>query len=117
MEDRNTTIDFLRGFAMLIMVAIDVTAFYLSQKTTYLVWDYTHFVVPIFVFCSAYLYFERKSDSPFNISYIINDIQTSSFGFRTDFKTRFSFWRPGPKLAGHTVFVFSFSFAFYSIFE
>ena len=75
MEDRNTTIDFLRGFAMLIMVMIHVTAFYLSQKTTYLVWDYTHFVVPIFAFCSAYLYFERKSDSPFNISYIIKRVK------------------------------------------
>ena len=71
MIERNTTIDFLRGFAMLIMVVIHVTAFYLSEKNTSIIWDYVHFVVPIFTFCSAYLYFEKKSDSPFTISSII----------------------------------------------
>jgi len=75
MKERNSTIDFLRGFAMLIMVVIHVTAFYLSDKNTSLIWDYVHFVVPIFTFCSAYLYFERKSDAPFNISYVIKRVK------------------------------------------
>ncbi len=75
MKERNSTIDFLRGFAMPIMVVIHVTAFYLSEKITYQIWDYTHFVVPIFAFCSAYLYFERKSDSPFNLGYIIKRVK------------------------------------------
>ena len=75
MTERNATIDFLRGFAMLVMVVIHVSAFYLSDKTTYLIWDYAHFVVPIFTFCSAYLYFEKKSVAPFNFSYIFKRIK------------------------------------------
>ncbi len=68
---RNTSIDFLRGLAVLMMIAIHVTAYYLHQKTTYIIWDYIHFVVPIFAFCSAYVYFEKKSNAPFNLGYII----------------------------------------------
>ncbi len=59
-KERDRAIDFLRGIAVLLMIIIHVTAYYLSQKTTRLIWDYTHFAVPLFVFCSAYVYFIKK---------------------------------------------------------
>lgn len=67
---RNTSIDFLRGLAVLVMIVIHVTAYYLNQKTTFIIWDYIHFVVPIFAFCSAYIYFQKDTESPFNFEYV-----------------------------------------------
>ncbi len=72
---RNTSIDFLRGLAVLVMIAIHVTAYYLNQKITFIIWDYIHFVVPVFIFCSAYIYFEKDSDAPFNISYVVKRVK------------------------------------------
>jgi fucose 4-O-acetylase-like acetyltransferase len=56
---RNKTIDFLRGVATLVMIIIHVTAYFLKDKNVYILWDYAHFVVPIFVFCSAFVYFQK----------------------------------------------------------
>lgn len=69
--ERNTSIDFLRGLAILVMIVIHVTAYYLNEKVTNSIWDYTHFVVPIFIFCSAFIYFEKSTDAPFNVGYVI----------------------------------------------
>ncbi len=66
---RNTTIDFLRGFAIIVMILIHVTAYYLKDPIANFVWDYAHFAVPIFIFCSAFIYFERKKDAPLSFSY------------------------------------------------
>lgn len=62
-RQRNTTIDFLRGLATLLMILIHVTAYFLSNPVVYFVWDYTHIVVPLFIFCSAFIYFKRGSYS------------------------------------------------------
>lgn len=59
-KERNTTIDFMRGLAIFLMILIHVTAHFLQDKTVYLLWDYTHFAVPLFIFCSAYLSFTGK---------------------------------------------------------
>lgn len=69
MLNRNTTIDFLRGFAIIIMIVIHVTAYYLNDSIANTIWDYAHFAVPVFIFCSAFVYFERKKDAPFTVSY------------------------------------------------
>ncbi len=62
-RQRNTTIDFLRGLATLLMILIHVTAYFLSNPVVYFIWDYTHIVVPLFIFCSAFIYFKRGSYS------------------------------------------------------
>ena len=62
-RQRNTTIDFLRGLATLLMILIHVTAYFLSNPVVYVIWDYTHIVVPLFIFCSAFIYFKRGSYS------------------------------------------------------
>jgi len=59
-QDRNTTIDFLRGLAVFLMILIHATAYFLDKSTVRILWDYAHFAVPLFVFCSAYITFQRK---------------------------------------------------------
>jgi peptidoglycan/LPS O-acetylase OafA/YrhL len=74
MKDRDRAIDFLRGTAVILMIIIHVTAYYLSDKTTKLIWDYTHFAVPLFVFCAAYVYF-IKSEQPFTFTAILKRVK------------------------------------------
>lgn len=74
-KERNTTIDFLRGLAVILMILIHATAYFLHEPTARLVWDYTHFVVPLFVFCSAFLFFEKDSITTLSFSYIVKRIK------------------------------------------
>lgn len=61
---RNTTIDFLRGLAVLLMILIHATAYFLDNAASAIIWDYAHFAVPLFVFCSIYIAFQ-KNDAAF----------------------------------------------------
>lgn len=67
---RNTTIDFLRGLAVILMILIHATAYFLNDPTTRFVWDYTHFAVPLFVFCSGFVFFSKNAETPLSVSYI-----------------------------------------------
>ncbi|PJC32434.1 hypothetical protein CO051_03280, partial [Candidatus Roizmanbacteria bacterium CG_4_9_14_0_2_um_filter_39_13] len=58
---RNTTIDFLRGLAVILMILIHATAYFLDQPTVRLMWDCAHFAVPLFVFCSVYIAFQKNN--------------------------------------------------------
>jgi probable poly-beta-1,6-N-acetyl-D-glucosamine export protein len=57
---RNFFIDYLRGFAMLVMMLTHVTAYYPSNSIAFALWNWSHFAVPIFLFCSAYLFFQKS---------------------------------------------------------
>ncbi len=59
-RERNPTLDYLRGFSIIIMIFTHSLAYYLSVKTAFWLWDYSHFVVPILIFISSYLYFEKS---------------------------------------------------------
>lgn len=63
-KSRNITIDFLRGLAIILMILIHATAYFLDNAAAAIIWDYTHFAVPLFVFCSAYITFQ-KNDATF----------------------------------------------------
>ncbi|MBP9691332.1 acyltransferase family protein [Candidatus Woesebacteria bacterium] len=67
---RNTTIDFLRGLAVLLMIFVHATAYFLHDPVVHFLWDYTHVIVPFFVFCSAFVYFQKKEVTTLSISYI-----------------------------------------------
>lgn len=69
-KERNTTIDFLRGLAVVLMILIHATAYFLGDPTTKAIWDYTHFAVPLFVFCSAFIFFAKDSITILSFSYI-----------------------------------------------
>lgn len=59
---RNQHIDNLRGFGTLLIILIHVLALYLGEYSTRLLWDLAHADVPVFVFCSGYLYFASQKD-------------------------------------------------------
>lgn len=60
--NRDKTIDNLRGLAMLAMMVIHACSYYLRDKTTLLIWDNLQWAVPVFLFCSFYLFFERTKE-------------------------------------------------------
>ncbi|PIZ62634.1 hypothetical protein COY16_03815 [Candidatus Roizmanbacteria bacterium CG_4_10_14_0_2_um_filter_39_13] len=72
---RNTTIDFLRGLAVILMILIHATAYFLDQKYVYILWDYSHFVVPLFIFCSAYVAFQRKDAGSISFTQIFKRLR------------------------------------------
>lgn len=57
---RNKAIDILRGLGILAIIFIHVTAWYTKDKTAYFIWNWGQFAVPVFVFCSTYLFFVKK---------------------------------------------------------
>lgn len=58
---RNTTIDMLRGLSIMVMIFIHTSAYYQSGFLLKFLWNYTHFAVPVFVFCSLYLFFRKNA--------------------------------------------------------
>jgi peptidoglycan/LPS O-acetylase OafA/YrhL len=58
---RDRSIDFLRGIAIIVMILLHTLAHYLSNKTAVFIWDWSNFVVPVFLFVSSYLFFKRYS--------------------------------------------------------
>lgn len=57
---RNKTIDILRGLGILSIIFIHVTAWFRGDKVAYSIWNWGQFAVPVFVFCSTYLFFIKK---------------------------------------------------------
>lgn len=53
-------IDMLRGLSMLVMVLLHTNAYFLSIPFVFFLWDYGQFAVPVFIFCSSYLFFIKK---------------------------------------------------------
>ncbi|MEK7571807.1 MAG: acyltransferase [Patescibacteria group bacterium] len=59
MSERNQFIDFIRGIAIIAMILIHVTVFFPSDMIASTLWNWSQFAVPIFLFCSAYLFIQR----------------------------------------------------------
>ena len=66
---RNTTIDFMRGLAVLLIILIHVTVYFRNNKIASVLWEYSQVAVPIFVFCSAYLYFSKTKQEQLSVAY------------------------------------------------
>lgn len=51
---------------MINVVFLHAVSYFLSNKTVFYLWDYIRFEVPVFIFCSAYLVFNKElfSDKP-----------------------------------------------------
>ena len=68
---RDSTIDNLRGLAMLAMIIVHATSYFLKDSLTLAIWDNLQWAVPVFLFCSFYLYykntknFDRKTVAPY----------------------------------------------------
>lgn len=61
---RNQLIDSLRGFSMIVIIFTHATAYFPSDKLVSTLWNWSNFAVPIFIFCSVYLFLKKSSDKP-----------------------------------------------------
>lgn len=59
-KERLIEIDRLRGIAMLAIILIHANAYFLNNKLAYILWDINQYAVPIFIFCSFYLFFKKE---------------------------------------------------------
>jgi len=50
----------LRGLSMFVMIFLHTSAYFLSVPLVFLLWNYSEFAVPIFIFCSSYVFFMKK---------------------------------------------------------
>lgn len=68
---RNETIDILRGLAVFAMILIHTNTYFLNNKIAYYLWDYSQFAVPVFVFCSAFVFFKISAvkNDTYNFEY------------------------------------------------
>lgn len=64
MTQRDQLIDNLRGFSMIVIIFTHATAFFPSDKLIFTLWNWSNFAVPIFIFCSVYLFFQKSLDKP-----------------------------------------------------
>lgn len=53
----------MRGISILAMIVIHTAAYYPHNSTIYALWDTLEFAVPIFIFCSGYLFFKQEYHS------------------------------------------------------
>lgn len=63
-SQRIEEIDMLRGLSMFIMISLHTNAYFLSIPFVFLLWDFGEFAVPIFIFCSSYLFFMKNPSPP-----------------------------------------------------
>ncbi len=75
MQERNTTIDFLRGFSVIIIILIHVNAYFSSVPLAVTLANYSQFAVQFFVFCSAFVFFDRKKDESLSLNYFVKRIK------------------------------------------
>lgn len=74
-QKRNTTVDFLRGLAMVLIILIHVTVYFRSDRLAQVLWEYSQVAVPIFIFCSGYIYFSKSKAETLNIGYFSKRIK------------------------------------------
>ncbi len=64
MIQRDRLIDNLRGLSMIVIIFTHATAFFPNDKFISALWNWSNFAVPIFIFCSVYLFFQKNLDRP-----------------------------------------------------
>lgn len=58
-------IDTMRGLSIIAMMALHVLAYYKNDPVAFALWSIFQFSVPGFIFCSAYLFYQKESASSF----------------------------------------------------
>lgn len=66
MVERDRFIDFLRGFSIFAIILIHANAFFLHDKIAFTLWNISQFSVPVFIFCSTYLFLKGSLDRSIN---------------------------------------------------
>jgi len=57
---RDTTIDMLRGFSILMIMLTHATSYFLADSVARFLWNASQFSVAVFIFCSFYLFFKKS---------------------------------------------------------
>lgn len=67
MQQRFWEIDFLRGISIFLVILIHCTVYYFSNPIARTIWNYAQLAVPVFIFCSFYIFFAKEftSQEPF----------------------------------------------------
>ncbi|HSW48444.1 MAG TPA: acyltransferase [Candidatus Saccharimonadales bacterium] len=65
MKKRNLEIDILRGIAMITVILIHTSYYFINDKTALFLWRWSQFAVPVFIFCSAYIFFQNTKQLNF----------------------------------------------------
>jgi peptidoglycan/LPS O-acetylase OafA/YrhL len=60
--NRDKNIDNLRGLAILAIIIIHATSYFLKDKIAFFIWDSLQWAVPVFLFCSFYLYYSKVKE-------------------------------------------------------
>lgn len=63
---RDKNIDNLRGLAMIAMIIIHATAYFLKDPLAFRIWDFLEWAVPVFLFCSFYLFYDKLKKFDFS---------------------------------------------------
>jgi hypothetical protein len=53
-------IDMLRGLAIVVMILLHTNAYFLKNPISFFTWDWGQFAVPVFIFCSSYIFFQKQ---------------------------------------------------------
>lgn len=56
---RVVEIDMLRGISIISMILIHTTVYFLGNSIAYIGWNWAQFAVQAFIFCSAYIFFQK----------------------------------------------------------
>lgn len=59
-SERFYEIDILRGLGIFFIIIVHSAAYFLSSHPVFLLWNFSQFAVPVFVFCSTYLFFQKR---------------------------------------------------------
>ena len=51
----------MRGVSMMLMMLLHVLAYYKDDPVAFAIWEFAQLSVPVFIFCSAYLFFVRDA--------------------------------------------------------
>lgn len=68
MQKRFENIDLLRGFSIIVMILTHTNAYFMHHKTAFDIWNYLHFSVPTFVFCSGFVLANRYKIEILNLA-------------------------------------------------
>lgn len=63
MQKRVWQIDIMRGVSMILMMVLHVLAYYKQDPVAFAIWEFSQLSVPVFIFCSAYLFYTRDAQT------------------------------------------------------
>lgn len=65
MKNRFIEIDIIKGISIIAVILIHTSYYFISNPVAAVLWKWSQFSVPAFVFCSAYLYFKKPKSISF----------------------------------------------------